>query len=374
MRGIAGLVTSALDAGWRAVAPRLRARESSPAREALLAAVNGVLGDHLAATGNPLALPMTLRTGGRDLDPTPAALARAFGTAHGRLVVLVHGLCRNDRHWLRCGHDHGAALARDLGVVPIYVRYNSGLHVSENGRALADLLEALCAAWPAPLEELALVAHSMGGLVARSACHYGRLERQAWVGALRRIVFLGTPHHGAPLERGGHGLETLIGAVPYAAALARLGRLRSAGITDLRHGNLLDEDWRGHDRFAPAPVRRRPVSLPAGVECHALAATQSARGGRLRDRLLGDGLVPVASALGEHADPEFDLRLPESRRFLLRGASHLDLLSSREVYEQLRARLEGQRRPALAQPPRALRIPSAASATSPTGRPFRHPW
>jgi len=211
VRGIAGLVTGALDAGWRAAAPRLRARESSPAREALLAAVNGVLGDHLAFTGNPLALPMSLRTGGRDLEATPAALARAFGTAQGRLVVLVHGLCRNDRHWLRRGHDHGAALARDLGVVPIYVRYNSGLHVSENGRALADLLEALCAAWPAPLEELALVAHSMGGLVARSACHYGRLAHQAWVGALRRIVFLGTPHHGAPLERGGHGLETLLG-------------------------------------------------------------------------------------------------------------------------------------------------------------------
>jgi hypothetical protein len=240
VRGAAGLVGGALAATQRALLPRLAPRASSPGREALLAALNGVLGDHLAATGNPLALPMRLRSGGRELELAPAALASRFGTSSGRLVVLVHGLCRDDLLWRRHGHDHGAALARDLGVVPLYLRYNSGLHVSENGRALADLLAALVAAWPAPVAELAIVGHSLGGLVARSACHYGGLARQAWVGRLRRLVFLGTPHHGAPLERGGHGFETLLGAAPYAAALARLGRLRSAGITDLRRGNLLD--------------------------------------------------------------------------------------------------------------------------------------
>jgi len=344
VRGIAGLAGAALAAAQRALAPRLGPRPSSPEREALLAALNGVLGDHLAASGNPLALPMTLRSDGSDLELAPAALARAFGSSRGRLVVLVHGLCRNDLRWRRRGHDHGAALARDLGVVPLYLRYNSGLHVSTNGRALAGLLETLCSAWPAPVEELAIVAHSMGGLVARSACHYGRLARQAWPARLRRLVFLGTPHHGAPLERGGHGLEAVLGAMPYAAALARAGKLRSAGVTDLRHGYLLDEDWQGRDRFASASHPRRPVPLPAGVECHALAATKGGRAGDLADRLLGDGLVPLASALGEHPDPALDLHLPESRRWIAYGASHLDLLSSLSVYGELRDRLDGRGR------------------------------
>ena len=311
VRGIAGLAGAALAAAQRALAPRLIPRPSSPEREALLAALNGVLGDHLAASGNPLALPMTLRSDGSDLELAPAALARAFGSSRGRLVVLVHGLCRNDLRWRRRGHDHGAALARDLGVVPLYLRYNSGLHVSTNGRALAGLLETLCSAWPA---------------------------------RLRRLVFLGTPHHGAPLERGGHGLEAVLGAMPYAAALARAGKLRSAGVTDLRHGYLLDEDWQGRDRFASASHPRRPVPLPAGVECHALAATKGGRAGDLADRLLGDGLVPLASALGEHPDPALDLHLPESRRWIAYGASHLDLLSSLSVYGELRDRLDGRGR------------------------------
>ena len=250
VRGIARAAGGGVDAVLARWMSRLAPRASTARREAFLAALNGVLGDHLTATANPLALPMGWRWQGRDLEMTPQALERSLGAPGDRVVVLVHGLCRNDLQWRRRGHDHGAALARDLGVTPVYLRYNTGLHVSTNGRALADRLEALCAAWPSPIAELVLVAHSMGGLVARSACHYGSLAGHAWRQPLRTIVFLGTPHHGAPAERGGNRFETLLEAAPYLAALGRLGKLRSAGITDLRHGNLVDEDWRERDRFA----------------------------------------------------------------------------------------------------------------------------
>ena len=339
VRGIARLAGGGADAALARLALWLGPRASSPEREAFLAALNGLVGDHLAATANPLALPMVFRRAGRELELTPRALERELGAQGGRLLVLVHGLCRNDLQWRRDGHDHGAALALDLGSTAVYLRYNSGLHVSTNGRALAERLEALCAAWPAPVEELVLLAHSMGGLVARSACHHGTEAGLSWPRSLAKLVCLGTPHQGAPAERAGNRFETLLEAVPYAAALARLGKLRSAGITDLRHGNLVDEDWSERDRFAHGGDTRRHLPLPAGVDCHFLAASLGRRGGDLEGDLLGDGIVPLASALGRHADPARDLRLPPENRWIAWQTSHLGLLGSSEVYAQLRARL-----------------------------------
>ena len=339
VRGITRLAAGAAESALARLALWAEPRASSPERDAFLAVLNGVVGDHLEATANPLALPMTFRHRGHDLELTSRGLADALGAPSPRLLLLVHGLCRGDRQWQRGGHDHGAALARDLGWTPVYLRYNSGLHVSRNGRALADRLQDLCAAWPSPLEQIVVVAHSMGGLVTRSACHYADLAGHGWLRALRSLICLGTPHHGAPAERGGNRLETLLEAMPYAAALGRLGKLRSAGITDLRHGYLVDEDWRAADRFARAGDRRTPVPLPPHVDCHALAASLGRRDGDLKDRLLGDGLVPLASALGQHADPRLDLRLPADRRWIAWESSHLDLLGSSAVYEQIRARV-----------------------------------
>ncbi len=356
VRGIARLAAGGVDAVLERWESRPRPRASTARREAFLAALNGVVGDHLAATANPLALPMGWRWQGKDLEMTPQALERSLGAPGDRVVVLVHGLCRNDLQWSRRGHDHGVALARDLGLTPVYLRYNSGLHVSTNGRALADRLEALSAAWPLPIVQLVLIAHSMGGLVARSACHYGARAGHAWTRPLRTIVFLGTPHHGAPAERAGNRFETLLEAAPYAAALGRLGKLRSAGITDLRHGYLVDEDWQERDRFARAGDARRPVPLPVEVDCHAIAASQGRRHGDLKDRTLGDGLVPLASALGEHADPALDLQIPAAHRWIAWESSHFELLASEAVYEQVRRRVAGDGE----QPPKPVVAPSGA--------------
>jgi len=307
----------------------------SPRQEAVLSALNGVVGDHLAASGNPLAIPMRLRRGGVPLELSRAALAASLPRAGGRPLVLVHGSCMNDLRWLRSGHDHGAALARDLGYTPVYLHYNSGLHVSTNGHALAEMLEVLVRAWPVRVERLTVVAHSMGGLLTRSACHHAAGAGQGWIGLVSDVVFLGTPHHGAPLERVGSWVDAALGVSRYSAPLARLGRIRSAGITDLRHGSLLDEDWQGGDRFAHSHPLPRAVPLPSGVRCFAVAATSS-RGGPLADRLVGDGLVPVDSALGRHADPARNLAFPEERRWVGRGMNHFDLLARREVYERVR--------------------------------------
>jgi hypothetical protein len=313
---------------------RVSAQAKGPARDALVSALNGVLGDHLAATANPLALPMTFRRDG-------AELARCEG---GRVLLLIHGLCLNDAHWLRQGHDHGAALARDLGYRAAYLRYNTGLHVSTNGRELAQQLEQWIGDAAEPVTELALVGYSLGGLVARSACHYAALAGHRWPRVLKHLVSIGTPHHGAPMERGGNWVDMILSASRYSAPLAALGRVRSAGITDLRHGSLLDEDWVSVDRFAKNAALPRTVALPAGVTCSAIAASTGRRPDDLGDRLLGDGLVPVASALGRHADPARALAFAPQQQWVGYGMNHLDLLNRREAYAALRAMLEAPRR------------------------------
>jgi hypothetical protein len=335
VRGVTRLVGGGLDAVLGRLQPTLVGRRSSAGREAVLAALNGVLGDYLAATGNPLAIPMSLRRNGRPLVLERAALAAAVPDAGSRLLILVHGLCMNDLHWARRGDGHGATVARELGWQPVYLHYNTGLHVSDNGRAFAALLEALVAAWPERVDELAIIGHSMGGLVARSACHYGATEGHAWPRRLRKLVFLGTPHHGAPLERGGNWVDVVLAATPYAAPFARLGKIRSAGITDLRFGSVRDEDWADRDRFARRRDSRIPVPLPAGVRCYAIAATTGAASGGLRDRVVGDGLVPVDSALGRHADPRLALAIPPSRQWIAHATGHMALLQSAEVSERV---------------------------------------
>ncbi len=240
-------------------------RWTGPRRDALVAALNGVVGDHLERTGNPLAIRMQLLR--RD-DRFDAAQLPSPGSD---VLLLIHGLCMNDRQWTRAGHDHGQALAQALGFTPVYARYNSGLHISTNGRELALQLEQLLQDWPVPVQTLTIIGHSMGGLVARSAVHQATQAGMAWPRQLRRLVFLGTPHHGAPLERGGNWLHRGLGLSSYAAPLTRLSGLRSAGITDLRHGNLLDEDW-ADSRFAQRDTRAA-LPLPAGVACYAVAGT-----------------------------------------------------------------------------------------------------
>jgi hypothetical protein len=335
VHGVTRLVGGSIDAILGSLAPLLGHVEPSPAREAIVAALNGVLGDYLEATGNPLAISLRFRRDGMPLALEREAIKAAIPACTGKLLVLAHGLCLNDLQWNRRGHDHGAALARDLGYTPVYLHYNTGLHISTNGRRLAEALEALLAQWPIPLQEFVVVAHSMGGLVTRSACHHGALAGHAWLRHLDALVCLGTPHHGAPMERGGNWIDTVLEVSPYTAPLARLGKVRSAGITDLRYGNLTDEDWQGRDRFARGD-RRRFVPLPEGVRCHAIAATALAKPRGERRELPGDGIVPLASALGRHDDHRLDLMIPATRQWIAYGCGHLELLERSDVYRRIR--------------------------------------
>jgi len=293
------------------------------------------LGDHLAARENPLAISMQFRRNGRPLSLDNKAVKEWTRQFDGKIALMVHGSCMNDLEWNRHGHDHGEALARDLGYFPIYLHYNTGRHISQNGYEFARLMEVLTGQLP-QMKELVIIAHSMGGLVSRSACHYGKAASHSWLRYLQKIVFLGTPHLGAPLERAGNWIDILLDISPYSAPFSRLGKIRSAGITDLRHGYILDEDWEGHDRFKYSKNHGRHVPLPENVQNYTIAAATGKETSKLGDKIVGDGLVPLNSALGQHRNPELTLLFPKAHQKIVRNMNHLDLLDQFEVYETIK--------------------------------------
>jgi len=298
VRGVTRLVGGGLDLSLTALAPLLD--EAGPDRaNALLAALNGVLGDYLEATANPLATPMSLHP--------------LVEGASGPPLVMLHGLCMNEAQWRREGADFPAALAA-LGWQPLGLRYNSGRPIWRNGAELAALLDDL----PGPLT---LLGHSMGGLVIRSAI--AQAGRRRWRRRLQALVTLGTPHQGAPLERGGQQLQQLLDFSACSRPLALLAARRSAGIRDLRHASLLEAD------AGKASV----LPLPAGVACYAVAATTSRKPAGAPARWLGDGLVPVASALGQHRSPARRLAFTDTALFT--GLGHLALQTDSAVLQQL---------------------------------------
>ncbi len=348
IQGVTQLVGQGVSNALTRLEPLLQRLESqgdeSPERVGVIAALNGVMGDRLQASGNPLASPMTLRyqelgalaSQGLEVNLT---LNQQIPNARPKLLLVLHGLCMSDLQWTTRQQgknvNHATALADTLGYTPVYLRYNSGLHVSQNGHLLAAQLEALVQRWPTALSEISVLAHSMGGLLMRSALHVATQSGQQWPQHLKHIVFLGTPQHGAPLERAGNWVDVILGSTPYSRPLAKLGQLRSAGVTDLRYGHVLDVDWQGHDRFHRKPDSRTPVPLPEGVTCFTVAATLAAKRGHLADRLVGDGLVPLRSALGQHDEPQRCLHFAPEHQYIAYRTGHLQLLSSPAITQQV---------------------------------------
>ncbi|NMD54599.1 MULTISPECIES: esterase/lipase family protein [Tsukamurella] len=339
---------AAAGADW----PGERPPSETPRGAALIGVLLGLIGDDLEAQASPLAAdPVTVRVDGAIVHlgdgPVPADRldpAEVFDGATGRVVVLLHGLTETEHAWGVGGleaEDYGVRLAVDLGATPVYVRYNSGRHISDNGRDLAGLLEALVAAWPVPVTELVLIGHSMGGLVARSAAHRAQRDEMAWPAGVSATVSLGTPHLGAPLEQAAHYGSAALAAVPETAPFGRLLRRRSAGIRDLRAGSIVDEDWRDRDADALGAAAAAEVPLLDGAEHFFVAATFTRDARHPVGRLLGDGLVLAPSAGGRGRARR--IGFTDDAGMHLGGAHHFTLLQSDAVYDRIRGWLDQPR-------------------------------
>lgn len=317
VRQVNGAVRVSVDSALSLISQHLEYEApDSMASLALISALNGVIGDHLEATDNPLAIPMELVTDNAEAGPD--------------ILVMVHGLAMHYSFFGWKGHNHGEEVARSHGYSLVWAHYNSGRHIPVNGRELADKLEQLVDEWPVPVRSIRFIGFSMGGLITRSALHAAGKRGHRWPALTKQAVYLGAPHHGSAVERGGNWFQAAFQISPYSAPLAALGMIRSAGITDLRHGNVVDEDCHP-DRFAYHDDRRQMTPLAPNIEHFVVAASLAAsRNDRFRRRL-GDGLVTPRSALGDHRDPVRGLGVPEANRLLLSRTGHLELLGHPSV-------------------------------------------
>lgn len=312
-----------------------------PRARLAVGALNGILGDRLHADANALALPMTVRAGGRDIPVRAGALAAAYPAAGGRVVVMLHGLCETDASWALGTRPkdgpplptYAERLEADLGLSPVLLRYNTGRRISDNGQLLDELLDALVREWPCEVRELVLLGHSMGGLVIRSACHRAHGSGRPWRALLTHVVMLGTPHLGAPLEQTVNRATRLMRRLPEALPLASVLDVRSAGIRDLRFGAITERDWDGQE---PDHIEDPcgDVPLLEGVRHCTISATLASRHDGPAGRLLGDLLVYHSSATGAGRRRKIAFTMEDTVH--VGGLSHFALLNHPRVYAQVR--------------------------------------
>ena len=316
--------------------PAIGQIKASDKKEIILSVLNGVIGDYLEEKENPLKIEMQFRYRLKSILLDGNYLKETYPNVNGKILLMLHGSCMNDLQWTRKDHNHGEIIATELNKTPIYLKYNSGLHISSNGKNLNNLLEELVKNWPVPIEELVIIAHSMGGLVARSALYYGGQEQKNWTKHLKKMVFLGTPHHGSHVERKGNYLDIILEAIPYVKPFARLGKIRSAGVTDLRYGNLVDGDWQDNDRFERKTDQRQHIPLPKQIEFYSIAAVIGKKTTTVSAKILGDTLVDVNSALGQHKNPDKSLLFKKENSWIVYENNHLDLLSNPKIIEKIK--------------------------------------
>lgn len=322
----------------------------------LQSSLNGLWGDYLSRHNSALDPGMTLRQDGRAISLDATALANAFEKPTNKLCVFVHGLASTEWLWTFSSAHHydgdtnvcyGSRLCDDLGFTPVYIRYNTGKHISDNGQQLAALLDTLVKHFPVPVEEIALVGHSMGGLVARSAASYGRDKKLDWTRRLAHVACIGAPNLGAPLEK---GVNLLTGALLYVdAAAAQVSRTilnsRSSGIKDLRYGYTLGDEWQGTDTDAPFSNARLNVPLPDDVPYYFIAAVLTKNPDNPVGKLIGDLLVRQPSASGNTANPRRRIPFTSGRNFA--GLDHIQIVNHPDVYQALREMFEQRVTPSL---------------------------
>jgi pimeloyl-ACP methyl ester carboxylesterase len=269
--------------------------ESSRFGRQVVSAVNGLIGDELRMLDDPQAIVMAVRQDGADVPATGWQVAEAFRGAGSHLVVFLHGLCESDESW---GDVYPRRILDDTDGTPVMIRYNTGLHVSENGKHLDVLLQQLIESWPADVTRITLVGHSMGGLVARAATNHATASGQTWQHLVRDVVCLGTPHTGARLEKVAHVGSRVLRFFPETRPFSTILESRSAGIVDLRHGYITRDEWEGQDLTAQWGLDRIAAAPLPHAEYHFVAATLGASQRHPLSSVLGDVLVHFSSATG----------------------------------------------------------------------------
>ncbi len=298
--------------------------------DSVQAFVNGMWGDDLGRHEDRLEITLSIRDRGGAPVTIGPDLARVFPAATDRLVVLVHGLVETERCWHGTETEPGLAEALEdhADLTAVSIRYNSGLRVSENGMRLAMLLEEVHSEWSVPVQSIALIGHSMGGLVVRSACEIARTSGHRWIEDVGDVVTVGAPHHGSPLEKVANVAAWGLGVASETKPLAEFVNERSVGIKDLRFGAIGEDDWRGVDPDALLrnTVRSRP--LPPGIDHHFVTGVVTSDPTHPVGNTVGDLVVRPGSGTGDqHHGPR--------NTVVIGGKNHFGLLHAPAVISRV---------------------------------------
>ena len=328
--------------------------ESNPGGRRIVATVNGLIGDELRMLDDPQAIKMSVRKDGEDVVATPFPIKQAYLGGGSHLVILLHGLCESDESWYQrekiVGSTYVDRIAAETDGTPVLVRYNTGLHVSENGKHLDALIRQLIDAWPVSVTRVTLVGHSMGGLVVRAATNYATAAGEVWPHLVKDIVCLGTPHTGANLEKVAHLGSRLLRFWPVTTPLGAILESRSPGIVDLRHGYISQDEWEGQDLTSQWGLDRIAAAPLAHAEYHFVGSTLGATKYHPFSAVLGDLLVHFSSASGMGRTGP----IVEGARFeYIPSANHFALLNHPKVGDWLVEWLNARNQNLLALPPAA---------------------
>ena len=172
------------------------------------AVLNGVIGDYLVQQNNPLAIDMGFYHQGSPLLSFEALSKSNSGAGlTNKIVVLLHGLTNLETIWDIETEEtanvesnavpvanYGYHLQKDFGYTPLFLRYNTGLPIEENGHKFAQLMDKLAITYPKPIDDIVFVGFSMGGLLMRYAQKEASESNAPWLTKLSHCFYLGTPH------------------------------------------------------------------------------------------------------------------------------------------------------------------------------------
>jgi triacylglycerol lipase len=306
----------------------------------LLPILNGVVGDLLQVRDNELAISMEFIYENRTLSLSKDELSKVFPRHKPlKLCLLLHGLVADEKIWRfpeDPHHSYGTLLEKEMGYTPVYVRYNSGLHISHNAKAFSKMLEQFVSNLNRPVEEIVLIGHSMGGLVLRAAGWYGAKKDHKWIHKTSKMIYIASPHHGAPMEKIGHLLCRVFKEIPlpYIQLAAQIGELRSAGIKDLRFGYLTDQEWQLQDPGALLRSNKAAIPLLLGVEHYAASGSLTSNPDNPVSLILGDAIVRASSAKGISSSENISIPFCQICEFP--GIGHLKIAHHPKVYEQIK--------------------------------------
>ena len=309
-------------------------------KEAGIMILNGIIGDRLHSQENPLSAKMAFYRDRKPVSADRSEIMKIYPDQKKKICILVHGLVSDEIMWNFPDTDdnYGNLLEKDFGFSSFYLRYNSGLHISENGKTLASLINDLLNSLPVPAEEIVFIGHSMGGLVVRSACHYAEKFGFQWTEKISRTFFLGSPHLGAPLEKFGNAVTTVLSHIPnpFTKLAKDIINTRSAGIKDLRFGYITDEDWKEKDPDRFLTNTKNPVPLLENVKYYIITGTMTEDPDSILSVWLGDSLVRKQSAKGESKNESHALKFLEEHHREFPGISHISLMRDERIYDQIR--------------------------------------